>query len=263
MAQSDTLHHGDGKKVHPFAFSVILLVLLVVVCWLLWYEVKVTFGGEEYKINMIIWIIPGLLAFTIFSLLFDALIGKGMWLNLLGRVFSIGYFTFGESLMSLKEWYDNPQEAKKKYEGPPKDLERRHAFAQWMVGDITAHYENNVQAMAYWGAAILIFLIGLRGIKIIPKNEPTLILVALWLELTLLFLLGMVIFYKPEEKKHTDESETRKELEKTKADLEETKTGLKTLGKSVEDFQNNFTQNFEKEFTNTLRKLKVDVGRLK
>jgi len=49
----------------------------------------------------------------------------------------------------------------------------KHFFGQWMIGDIIPNYENNVYALTYVGAAILIFIIGLRGIKFIPREEPT------------------------------------------------------------------------------------------
>ncbi|MDH7515590.1 MAG: hypothetical protein QHI48_06935 [Bacteroidota bacterium] len=50
-------------------------------------------------------------------------------------------------------------------------------------------YGNLIQGLVAGGAAILIFVIGLRGIKFIPAEEPSLILMGLSLEFVLLVVL--------------------------------------------------------------------------
>ena len=54
---------------------------------------------------------------------------------------------------------------------------------------ITAVYGNIIQGLVAGGAAVLIFVIGLRGLKLIPAEEPSLILMALSLEFILLIIL--------------------------------------------------------------------------
>jgi hypothetical protein len=54
---------------------------------------------------------------------------------------------------------------------------------------ISAKYSNLIQGFVAGGAAILIFVIGLRGLKLIPAEEPSLILMALSLEFMLLIVL--------------------------------------------------------------------------
>jgi hypothetical protein len=54
---------------------------------------------------------------------------------------------------------------------------------------ISAKYSNLIQGFVAGGAAVLIFIIGLRGLKLIPAEEPSLILMALSLEFILLIVL--------------------------------------------------------------------------
>ena len=58
---------------------------------------------------------------------------------------------------------------------------------------ISASYGNLIQGLVSGGAAVLIFVIGLRGLKLIPSEEPSLILMALSLEFILLIVL-MITF---------------------------------------------------------------------
>jgi hypothetical protein len=58
---------------------------------------------------------------------------------------------------------------------------------------ISAAYGNLIQGLVSGGAAILIFVIGLRGLKLIPQEEPSLILMALSIEFILLIVL-MITF---------------------------------------------------------------------
>ncbi len=54
---------------------------------------------------------------------------------------------------------------------------------------ISSAYSNVIQGLVSGGAGILIFVIGLRGLKLIPPEEPSLILMALFLEFILLVIL--------------------------------------------------------------------------
>ena len=55
--------------------------------------------------------------------------------------------------------------------------------------------------MAYGGAAFLIVAIGIRGLKFIPPQKPSFILLAIFLEFTMLLLLAITLFYTEEEER--------------------------------------------------------------
>lgn len=59
----------------------------------------------------------------------------------------------------------------------------------------TERYSNNIIGAVYMGAASLIIIIGLRGLKFIPANEPSLVLFALGLEFTLLMIYAFTLMY--------------------------------------------------------------------
>ncbi len=65
----------------------------------------------------------------------------------------------------------------------------------YMAHHFTEKYSNNVTGLAYFGAAILIVIIGIRGLKFIPGSRPSLILAAISLEGTLLALLAFGLIY--------------------------------------------------------------------
>jgi len=114
---------------------------------------------------------------------------------------------FGHSLCSLRDEWHKKGEESEHYKSYTRtldpvdrlDFDKRHRFSQWMVADVVKKYENNVQGLAYLGAGILILFIGLRGLQIIGKNDPLLIVLPLEIEFTIISLLGLLIFYKPEE----------------------------------------------------------------
>lgn len=71
----------------------------------------------------------------------------------------------------------------------------------YMAHHFTEKYSNNVTGMAYFGAAILIVIIGIRGLKFIPATKPSLILAAISLEGSLLALLAFGLIYTEEEER--------------------------------------------------------------
>jgi hypothetical protein len=79
------------------------------------------------------------------------------------------------------------------------DFLAKNPFSQWMVADIVKKYENNVNGLAYLGAGILIFLIGLRGLGIIGRENQLPIVLSLEIEFTIIATLGLLLFYKPED----------------------------------------------------------------
>jgi hypothetical protein len=70
-----------------------------------------------------------------------------------------------------------------------------------MSHHITEKYQNLVTGMAYGGAAFLIVAVGIRGLKFIPAAKPSFILLAIFLEFTMLSLLAFTLIYTEEEER--------------------------------------------------------------
>jgi hypothetical protein len=68
----------------------------------------------------------------------------------------------------------------------------------------TVKYGNTVLGFVYIGAAVLIIIVGLRGLKFIPPTQPSVVLFALGLEFTLLVIYAFSLIYT----KQDDEQET-------------------------------------------------------
>ena len=71
----------------------------------------------------------------------------------------------------------------------------------------TIKYNNAILGLVYMGAAVLIIIIGLRGLKFIPPTQPSLVLFALGLEFTLLITYATTLIYTRNEE--TDELEQK------------------------------------------------------
>jgi hypothetical protein len=71
----------------------------------------------------------------------------------------------------------------------------------YMSHHITEKYQNFVTGMAYGGAAFLIVAVGIRGLKFIPAAKPSFILLAIFLEFTMLSLLAITLMYTEEEER--------------------------------------------------------------
>ena len=87
----------------------------------------------------------------------------------------------------------------------------------YMTRHFAEKYSNNVQGFAYAGAAILIVVIGIRGLKFIPPTQPSVLLAAITLEFTMLMLLAITLFYTEEEQR----------IDKLIRNLEESSEGQK------------------------------------
>jgi len=252
-----TKHIELEKFFKPVATFVIIVVSVSVVTWFLspilfglFPEGKIkelsaglyvlTLGSHGYILHWTIWIIPVFLVLNLLLLFLDLVFKGSLLSKIIGRFFTWAVPSFGLALEQLGRWYENPETKKSEYSHKfefPEDFDLRHAFANWMAFDINPRYENNVQAMTYIGAAILIGLIGLRGINFIQKNEPTLILIGLELEFTLLLLLGFVLFFKPEEHPQRELPPEgfipKAEYEKVKAELENHRGAIADLVEKV------------------------------
>jgi hypothetical protein len=71
----------------------------------------------------------------------------------------------------------------------------------YMTHHFTEKYANNVTGLAYGGAAFLIVAVGIRGLKFIPAQKPSFILLAIFLEFTMLSLLAITLMYTEEEER--------------------------------------------------------------
>ncbi|MFM7775168.1 MAG: hypothetical protein ACKO9V_10110, partial [Candidatus Kapaibacterium sp.] len=98
------------------------------------------------------------------------------------------------------------------------------ALGLYMQRHFTIRYENPVLGLIYIGAAVLIIIIGLRGLQFIPKDSPSLVLFAISLEFMLLIVYAFTLMYT----KATDQTEA------TEAGLPELQTlfGASTGGSS-------------------------------
>jgi hypothetical protein len=88
---------------------------------------------------------------------------------------------------------------------------------------ISASYGNIIQGLVSGGAAILIFVIGLRGLKLIPAEEPSLILMALSIEFILLIIL-MITFAGSAQEERLDRVVKELEAEQRDAIKQQTDT---------------------------------------
>ncbi|MGB9851784.1 MAG: hypothetical protein ACPLPX_02845 [Candidatus Kapaibacteriota bacterium] len=71
----------------------------------------------------------------------------------------------------------------------------------YMAHHFTEKYSNNVTGLAYGGAAFLIVAVGIRGLKFIPATKPSFILLAIFLEFTMLTMLSVTLIYTEEEER--------------------------------------------------------------
>jgi hypothetical protein len=100
--------------------------------------------------------------------------------------------------------------------------EPKTAFGRYMVYTFIPSYANNVNGVVYMGAAILIIIVGLRGLgkvagqlSVIPRVmltekgslDPNWVVGAILLEFTLLMLLAVVTFFTPEGDSHAKPKE--------------------------------------------------------
>ena len=69
----------------------------------------------------------------------------------------------------------------------------------YMRNHFTDKYSNTILGFVYFGAAFLIVIIGLRGLKFIPISEPSLIFFSLGLEFSILITYASTLFFsRPE-----------------------------------------------------------------
>lgn len=75
----------------------------------------------------------------------------------------------------------------------------RGAIKFYMRHYFTVQYGNTILGFVYIGAAALIIIIGIRGLKFIPGTEPSIILSALGLEFVLLITYAVMVMYSKQD----------------------------------------------------------------
>lgn len=76
-------------------------------------------------------------------------------------------------------------------------------FRIYMRFYFTQNYSNLILGLVYLGAAVLIIIIGLRGLKFIPATEPSLVFFSLGLEFSLLILYAITIMFSRDDEEQT------------------------------------------------------------
>lgn len=103
-----------------------------------------------------------------------------------------------------------------------------HAIRLYMRNYFTVEYGNPMLGIVYIGAAMLIIVIGLRGLKFIPASEPSIVIFALGLEFVLLITYALTVIYSRDEENANGTHERSNALQTTAA-LETLSASLKTL----------------------------------
>jgi hypothetical protein len=191
---------------------------------------------------------------------------KGRLVGLLSKILPPVFGSFHDSLHVLSEWHDVDKRRKmlKEENEEEKDQAKKHPFSYWMIYEIVRNYENNAQGLAYLGAAGLIFVIGLRGIRIIGDDDRAFIIFALILEFTLIGVLGLLLFYKPEEEKSSGgDAALRYELDNLKNQFEENQASLQKLQKdveaSMEQFKRSVVTKLQADMTQSIEQIKQET----
>lgn len=94
-------------------------------------------------------------------------------------------------------------------------LKINDGFRMYMRMHFTVKYSNTVLGMVYIGAAVLIVIIGLRGLKLVPSTQPSIILFALSLEFCFLILYAITVIYSKEEDESDKDSHQKPKIEQS------------------------------------------------
>ena len=82
-------------------------------------------------------------------------------------------------------------------------LRTHDAMKFYMREYFTDRYSNTILGLVYMGAAVLIIVIGIRGLKFLPSTDPSVVLSALGLEFMLLVTYAAVLMYGRSEESGT------------------------------------------------------------
>lgn len=86
----------------------------------------------------------------------------------------------------------------------------KDAIRMYMRMYFTIKHSNTVLGMVYIGAAVLIVIIGLRGLKLVPSTQPSIILFALSLEFCFLIIYAITVIYSKEEIEEDSQQQSSK-----------------------------------------------------
>jgi hypothetical protein len=110
-------------------------------------------------------------------------------------------------------------------------------LSMYMRFHFTYKYSNIVLGFVYIGAAVLIIIVGLRGLKFIPVTMPSLILFSLSLEFSLLVTYAITIMYGRQEEEQERQMSSEVTLSMTGTDF--------GSNKDIENFLRIFIKNNE------------------
>ena len=105
------------------------------------------------------------------------------------------------------------------------------AMKFYMRHYFTIQYSNTILGLVYIGAAALIIIIGIRGLKFIPGTEPSIILFALGLEFILLITYAVMVMYTKQDDETTKDKQSGMS---TQSDYTAVPSGIK----GAEDVEN-------------------------
>lgn len=120
----------------------------------------------------------------------------------------------------------------------------RHGFRLFMEEIIVRHYFNNVQALVYFGAVLLLLFLGLRFAGLLSEEVA---LIGIGIEACMLLILFLVLFYSPEDDHHeivelevaqdptaSDEEDARDVIREVLDEIEDIGGTYATLGMKME-----------------------------
>ena len=143
-------------------------------------------------------------------------------------------------------------------------------MGKFMANKFIPKYANKVMGLVYLGAAILIIIVGLRGlgalagtVGLIPsfligpdnKIDPYWVMLALLLEFGMLFLLGIVTFYTPSEYIDIFQTDTDEEDVKFKSSAKDLKNELRDL-KDFADEEMRVIEDYVEKFDSLSQKVR-------
>lgn len=112
------------------------------------------------------------------------------------------------------------------------DMDKKEKKQGFNIGHFVEKNENRINGMVYFGAAILIIIVGLRGLGTIASELPTVpkflidhethkvdpnyVMIALFLEFSLLLIMSVANFFKPV---HLEEPKEKEEEAKPKEEI--------------------------------------------
>ncbi len=133
------------------------------------------------------------------------------------------------------------------------------ALGKFMTNTFVPKYTNNIMGLVYVGAAVLIIIVGLRGlgtlagkVSLIPKFlvgvdgkiDPYWVMFALFLEFSMLLLLALVTFFTPSE--YIDVySKTGVKKDSLSGNLREELEGLKNVADEEIRMVESYLEKFE------------------